>query len=75
MKDIPNASLEVFNNIFGQQDTIIREVIDDVERFHNKHESFFLELDAQLYDKKWADLFSISLANVIYMMNTNMDFE
>jgi len=60
MDDIPNRSIEVFENRFGRMDTALVESSIEARRFNDRHISTYFEGQLGILQKKWADRLIIS---------------
>lgn len=62
MENVPNQSVEVFENDFGRMDTTYVENRIDADRFNNQHTSAYLEGNVILSDRSWVDELKLSSA-------------
>ncbi len=53
IRDVPNATFE---------EGVFVENVIDTRRFHDVHRSFSVEGQAEIYNKKWADLLSVAVS-------------
>ncbi|MEM9338704.1 MAG: TonB-dependent receptor [Bacteroidota bacterium] len=61
VRDVTIQSFQPFINDFGRPDSTVVEEVIDARRFHDTHESFAVEGQADIYDIKWADRLSVVL--------------
>ncbi|MEM8965243.1 MAG: TonB-dependent receptor [Bacteroidota bacterium] len=61
MRDVPNLSVEVVENNFGQEEIRAVENRINIRRFHNTHQSYHMQFSAEVYDTKWADRLSVAV--------------
>ena len=62
MRNIPNQSIDVYENIYGRLDTAITVDEVDARRFNDQHVSAFAEAQIGFHDKPWASYFMFSSA-------------
>jgi len=61
MEDIPNQSIRVFENTFGQMDTTVVENRIDARRFNDRHSSAQIEANLGIRNQSWADRLTYGL--------------
>lgn len=61
MRNIPVATFETFINAQGNEQSRIVETVETVDRFHDVHQSSFLDMQLGVKNLKWADKISISM--------------
>lgn len=62
MRDVPNQTVDIFENRFGRTDTAVVASRTDARRFNDQHISTYAEAQVGVTQKTWADRLMFSTA-------------